>query len=440
MPNSRYSHDHRRKCGCKHDKRGPTGPTGQAGQMGATGATGAIGPMGPAGQNCVSPCPAPCTAPCATNGNKKINVGFIDEPQGALTATIPYILSALKRFTNIANVQFSFIPNFVNTGTPSIQAQADAVEAAVIALYNQGFNYIIFGCQSTYINPWTTGGTPNLGGINEQQRFQDSQIFFGYNNLIATQTYIANLLSNCFSMTDVNPNIPTKIAAIEAFTSGSGIVYFVYQSGDAVSLNALAQYTQAAAQCSPVRTVVSQAITASSFPEIASTVIPYINSTLPANSVVMFAVNGSSSDQDGLTNAINAGPAITNGTVTLFGANYGPTTVTLNYDLQEYAISGPFYNSPYLVELGFSNNPTFTTLASSLFIESMGYLNAMVDGKPWHGTDGTQRFDVFKSYVAPLIIQYYYPSGTFNPVINLASTQTNSLWISTINDVILFPL
>jgi len=183
-------------------------------------------------------------------------------------------------------------------------------------------------------------------------------------------------------------------------------------------------------------------ITAPTFSEINTSFATQVNA-LPASSMVIFAVNGGTSYQDQLTTQLNT-LTLTNiapsGTTTLFGTNYSPTTIALvQWQLQEYpSFAGPFYADPYLISIGFSNSPTSTLTNDSRWIQSMGYLNSMACGKPWRGTDGTMKFDVNKSYVAPYITQYFYPANTLNPTV--ISSGTNPSWASLINTTVAFPI
>lgn len=358
---------------------------------------------------------------------KKIVVGFIDTVDGTLSSTQVYIDRAMASgtFPNVARVEYALIPAF----TGDIRAQANLVEAAVASLYDKGCRYIEFGLLSTYMAPWTTGDAvlTNFGGLNEQQRFPNSDIFFGYGQLGATSVYIDLLLTNCTSQTDSStPELPIAQSAITQYTNGgTGTVYFVYQFGDAASFSTLSGFQEAAATLTPPVNFVAQAINFDFTSDIANIVVPYSNANLGPNDVVMFAATA----QDNLTLAINTAPAITSGTP-LFGANYIPATIPLIYDLFTSNSSVFPYYSPFLISLGYSNSPTFP-VTDTTQIETLGYFNAMACGKSWAGTDGTAHYNGFKDFIDPLITNFVYRAGTFTAVV--LSGTVNPVWQQTNN-------
>lgn len=357
--------------------------------------------------------------------------------------TQPYIekAMAMNAFPNICKVKYQLISNFVILDDDSdaviaakIKAQVDLVENAVLSLYSKGVKYVIFGGRSTYMGPWTSGDAvlTNLGGLNEQQRFPASDMFFGYNNLGATQTYIDLLLTNATSQTDRStPDQPIAEAAITTYTNGGlGQVLFVYQAADAVSIDSKDLY-QAAALALGV-TFTAQAITFPFAADIAA-LAPTINA-LGVNDVVMFAVNGQTLFQDDLVNALNAAALTTPARL------FGPVNVNLNYDLFYNAGASFPYFSPFLISLGYSNSPTFTTSSLYSFIESMGYFNAMACLKPWAGTDGTARYNIFKDFINPLIANQVIRANTGPTAIITLNATVNPVWDATNNTTVAFPV
>lgn len=393
-----------------------------------------------------------CDKNCDEKDNecKKIIVGFIDTFDGALVPTQPYIdkAMAMNAFPNICKVEYQFIPNFVPSDDPVVQAaniraQVDLVEAAVLALWTKGVKYVVLGGKSTFMAPLTTGdaNTTNLKGLNEQQRYPSSDMFFGYAQLGAgAQAYIDLLLSNCTGQIDRNtPALPLAEDAVKTYTNGGiGQVYFVYQDGDLASTTQRDLYATAAGNLGV--TFIQQAIgpLSSDFAtQIANTVVPFINANLGPNDVVMFAVNGDSDIQEALVLAINAAPAITSGS-RIFGANFGPVKTPLKYDVFVNQSNIFPYFSPFLISLGYSNSPSFSTDSLPNFIETMGYFNAMACLKPWAGTDGTARYDVFKNLVNPLIVNQVIKAGDLLPT--TINAVVNPVWTQTINTTVAFPV
>jgi len=360
---------------------------------------------------------------------KKITVGFVDVMGGSLSLTKNAINSAFNKglFPSIEQIEFAeSIP--LKPDRSNLDQSVNSLESAVNELIGKGAKYIVTGGKSSILTPWIQGTAGNLNNLNAQQRHGD--VFFMLTN-IGSDAYKKLGLTNFGKLIDTFNYENLLQDYLRSNVAPGGSILFIYENGDTASQNKRDEYADAALasgipfDAQPVNFIEPNSYNSSDM----ATALAKANALTPG-SIVAIAVNGSSFHQDGFArqfnwNAVTSDPKFV-------GANFSPVEVSIPVDLFSATVpsTSPFVAPFIIANLGnFFSNTTQTT-TNPLFIEGMGYFDALACHEIYYGFDGRSRFDSFNSYVNYWIVESVILAGTFFPVFSDIPTE-NPRWTQT---------
>jgi len=362
---------------------------------------------------------------------KKITVGFADYIGGSLHDTKDAINTAFNKglFPNIVRIKFAESLPLADDDS-NLNAVVDSFEAAINKLISKGCHYILISGKSSFIAPWIRGTGGNLGGFNLQQRH--GNVFFMLTN-IGTDAYKEIGLTNCGKLLDTFNYGNLLSTYLKSNITGKGSLLFIFENGDLASESIKNNYAAAAATAGLKFSAFPINFVGSNFnPADLAAALIRINA-LPAGSIVAIAVNSEPSHQNSLSAQFNWAGVTSN--PKFVGANFGPLTVSVPVDIFFPSVPSisPFFPPFIIKNLGNYFSNTTGNIANELFIEGMGYFDALACHEIYYGFDGRSRFDSFNSYVNYWIGETVIRAGTFIstfsgiPIENPRWTQTTSI-------------